>query len=91
MLYFDNDYDWNDPLARKYLLYKGIYYDADRGLLYRNDKVDECQHKEYSSSYTEYYAEYCEYRHTESLAALGASLIRLCDKEGYESEHYERQ
>lgn len=28
MVYVDNDYDWNDPLARKYLLYKGIYYDV---------------------------------------------------------------
>ena len=27
MLYFDNNYDWNDPLAKKYLLYKGVYYD----------------------------------------------------------------
>lgn len=27
MIYLDNNYDWNDQLAAKYLLYKGIYYD----------------------------------------------------------------
>ena len=28
MFYSDNNFDRNDPLARKYLLYKGIYYDV---------------------------------------------------------------
>ena len=28
MVYVDNDFDRNNPLAKKYLLYKGIYYDV---------------------------------------------------------------
>lgn len=27
MVYIDNNFDHNDPLAKKYLLYNGIYYD----------------------------------------------------------------
>lgn len=37
MVYVDNEFDWNDPLAKKYLLYKGIYYDVGTKVLIRGN------------------------------------------------------